>query len=205
MGIFKDGQAIFKDIDAFPDSPPSRIATVQGEYLDGVLAAIVEHYGLDAAIPLSVRELPGFLSNRKDSKEILEEASAFGNRTGMFKSLSISTNNTSSLNVRTHDGAFRIERRGSGMQNLVPMLIAALSAEKGQTLCLEYPENSLSHTLISSLASFLESTANEKGFAVLAATHSPYMLQRQEDFPLWDAEKWRLRKNNAGGWVLRKA
>ena len=211
MGILEDEHMFVRDITRFPDDPPARITAVKGEDLDGVLAAIVARYGLKARKPLPVRSLPAFLIGRNDSPEILEQASLFGEENGLFKSLSVSNNNAPSLNVRTRHSYSLIQRHGSGVQNLVPILVAALSAEEGETLCLEYPENSLSMNVISNLNNFLSEKSARDNFGVLAATHSPYIfrhavsMRARNEPSYWSAEKWKLSQSEKDGWILEKS
>ena len=190
-----------------PKSPPGDIVAVEGVNIDEHLAMeIADRYSLEIRKPMTPEQsLDEHLSASSERQKItLRLADAVGEAAQMWTRIEPSQNSWETL---VGEETWDIKRRGDGCRNTASMALAAAMCERGETLLLPYPENSIANNVIVAIVRSVMLTALSRDASVLALTHSPAipsaMLSLLPDPAMKKrtAERWVLARGTQGEFV----
>lgn len=190
-----------------PKSPPGDIIAVEGVNIDEHLAMeIADRHSLKIRKVLTPEEtLDEHLAATAERQKItLSLADAVGEAVQMWSHIKPSKNSWETL---LGEEVWDIKRRGDGCRNTAVMALAAAMCERGDTLLLPYPENSIANSVIVSMVRSVMLTALKREASVMALTHSPAipsaMLSLLPDPAMKKrtAERWFFARGPQGGTV----
>lgn len=163
-------------IAGFPDAPLPHVVFCEGEHLEGLVDAAESFYSENWIRSGSASEAAAALVDHPRQIEVLSAMSELGREAGMWESVVLIESDEPEFGVNSDGHVFPVARHGSGVNNLIPMLAAVASAERSETVALEFPETGLHVSTADALAHFIVFAASERNIRFVISSYSDWFL-----------------------------